>query len=163
MLWFCFWVWITFTSLTFLMNLLSSYWMRLFLVFCFFKTGFSCVALAILESLCMPGRLRIQRSICFCFCLLRAGIKWIYHHFLASYSILELHVYWHFDHYIKDVDRLPVTSISKMKLKCVAFEISYVLHIPNISMWFFWGWPWWGMFDCTLHGLEFSSEFVSTG
>jgi hypothetical protein len=46
--------------------------------FFFFKTGFLCVALAVLNSLCRPGWPRTQKSTCLC--LPSAGIKGVCHH-----------------------------------------------------------------------------------
>jgi hypothetical protein len=51
----------------------------LFVCFCFcFETGFLCIALAALDSLCRPGWPRTQKSACLC--LPSAGIKGVRHH-----------------------------------------------------------------------------------
>jgi hypothetical protein len=48
------------------------------LVCLFFETGFLCVALAVLNSLCRPGWPQTQKSACLC--LPSAGIKGVHHH-----------------------------------------------------------------------------------
>ncbi|GAB1297566.1 Arginase-2, mitochondrial [Apodemus speciosus] len=51
------------------------------------NTGFLCVALAVLNSLCRPGWPRTQKSICLC--LPSAGTKGVRHHHLAQLSFLS--------------------------------------------------------------------------
>ena len=59
----------------------------LFLSFFFFKTGFLCVALAVLNSLCRPGWPQTQKSTCLC--LPSAGVKGVRHHaWLSSVTLV---------------------------------------------------------------------------
>jgi hypothetical protein len=52
----------------------------------FFETGFLCLALAILNSLCRPGWPQTQKSACLC--LPDAGIKGVRHHCPAATTVL---------------------------------------------------------------------------
>jgi hypothetical protein len=64
-----------------------------FFFFWFFETGFLCIALAVLDSLCRPGWPRTQKSTCLC--LPSAGTKGVRHHaglFLKIQTEHELNV-----------------------------------------------------------------------
>jgi hypothetical protein len=54
-------------------------------VCCLFETGFLCVSLAVLDSICRQTRLASKSQIPTCFCLPSAGIKGVNHHYLACY------------------------------------------------------------------------------
>jgi hypothetical protein len=75
---------------SFLFLLFFCLFVFLFVCFCFFETGFLCIAVSVLESLCRPGWPRTQKSACLC--LPSAGIKGVRHHvrLLASslYTII---------------------------------------------------------------------------
>jgi hypothetical protein len=60
--------------------------------FFFSETGFLCVALAVLDSLCGPGWPQTQRSACLC--LPSAGIKGRCHHCLATLFFLRKRLFY---------------------------------------------------------------------
>jgi hypothetical protein len=55
--------------------------------FFFFETGFLCIALAVLNSLCRSGWLQTQKSTCLC--LPSAGIKGEYHYAWPACFLIE--------------------------------------------------------------------------
>jgi hypothetical protein len=67
------------------------FWLLLLLFwFGFFETGFLCVALAVLNSLCRPGWPRTQKSACLC--LRSAAIKGVCHQRSAQSYLFKLKI-----------------------------------------------------------------------
>jgi hypothetical protein len=92
-------------------------------LFLFFETGFLCVALAILNSLCRPGWPRTQKSSCLC--IPSVGIKGVHHHCLASrlFKTSYFQYVWNAD----PVHSIPSWTLLSLQIWCVLVQVEELL------------------------------------